>query len=56
MDKTNLIIQDTLNALNVKARLLKAWADREKVNELIKKYEELIHPLIYEKCNTQSTK
>ena len=44
-----MIIQDFLNSLNVKARLLSKWVDRKILDEFIKKYEEAVHKIIYSK-------
>ena len=41
------IVQDHLNWLNVKARLIRQWVSREILDILIPKYEEVVHWLIY---------
>lgn len=41
------IIQHDLNALHVKARLMKAGVPREILERIIPQYEAKIHPLIY---------
>ena len=41
------IIQDDLNALQVKARLMTKWVDREILERIIPEYEKMVHKLIY---------
>lgn len=41
------IMQDDLNWLQVKARLLSKWADRKILNEIIPKYEIAVHKILY---------
>ena len=41
------IIQDDLNALQVKARLMSKWVDRKILDRIIPQYEEMVHKLIY---------
>jgi len=41
------IIQDDLNALNVKGRLMTKWVNREILERIIPLYEKAIHHIIY---------
>lgn len=41
------IIQHDLNALHVKARLMKAWVDIKILNIIIPQYEKAVHGIIY---------
>lgn len=40
-------IQEEANALNLKARLMRAWVSMEILKILIPEYEKRVHPLIY---------
>ena len=41
------IIQDDLNALQVKARLMSKWVDKKILDKIIPEYENKVHKIIY---------
>jgi hypothetical protein len=47
IEKQFNIIQDELNWLSVKARLLNKWVDRKILNRIILEYEDKVHKIIY---------
>ncbi len=46
-NKDLMIIQDDLNPLNVKWRLLTKWVDRNVLNKFINEYDQAVHDIIY---------